>query len=371
MATTPRQRVLDVYQGRTPDQVPLMLDLTHWYKKNYDVFFDLNGFKSLEWDLINLHKKLNAVAYNEMGRFYKLSYTDENIVCKSWTDEKGVYHYRINTPIGSLEGRRAFEKTSYSYNIIKHMLESVDDFEVINYIMYRCQVETTWEKYHLWSEALGEVGLPYCQLPYSGLGYLISRHFGVEKTCMAMFDYPEKVRKLIDTVNNCNLKILDSILDGPAEVIFISDNFDSNVQNPHMFNDYSRDFYTEVAKRVHSTDKYFAVHVDGEMRGSLKNFARCGIDCIDAATPAPMFSLIPQQVRAEAGNDMILSGGIPANVFGAEGTDAEFKECVKRWLDTRHISPRLIMAAGDQVPTDAPIHRIEMLSDLVEKYGKY
>jgi hypothetical protein len=29
------------------------------------------------------------------------------------------------------------------------------------------------------------------------------------------------------------------------------------------------------------------------------------------------------------------------------------------------------MAAGDQVPTDAPFHRIAMLSELVAQYGRY
>jgi len=57
---------------------------------------------------------------------------------------------------------------------------------------------------------------------------------------------------------------------------------------------------------------------------------------------------------------------VPFNLAGLAGVD-----CVKRWLDTRLASPRLIMAAGDQVPTDAPFHRIAMLPELVEKYGKY
>ena len=35
---TPRERVKAVYEGKKPDQVPLMLDLSHWYKKNYNVF---------------------------------------------------------------------------------------------------------------------------------------------------------------------------------------------------------------------------------------------------------------------------------------------------------------------------------------------
>ncbi len=367
----PRARLRAVYEGVIPDQVPLILDLSHWYKKNNNVFFDLNGFTDVEWDLVTLHQKLQAVCYLEMGRFYQLYYDDSKVKSESWTDNQGVYHYRLTTPVGTIEGQRIFEKSSYSYNITKRLLNSVDDFAVVNYLMDRCQVETTWERYDQWSDALGEVGFPYCQLPYSGLGYLISLHFGVEKTCLAMCDYPDQVHKLVQTVNNCNLRILDAILDGPAEVIFISDNFDSNIQNPRLFNEYSRDYYTEVARRVHAQGKYLAVHVDGEMRGCLANFAQCGVDAIDAATPFPMFSLTPQQARSEAGNEMILSGGIPATVFGSQGTDAEFAACVKRWLDTRHLSARLIMAAGDQVPTDAPWHRLEMLPDLVAQYGSY
>lgn len=84
-----------------------------------------------------------------------------------------------------------------------------------------------------------------------------------------------------------------------------------------------------------------------------------------------MFSQTPAQMRADAGADLILSGGIPAMIFGPGASEDDFVECVKRWLDTRLDSPRLIMAAGDQVPTDAPFSRIAMLPELVDRYGRY
>jgi hypothetical protein len=68
---------------------------------------------------------------------------------------------------------------------------------------------------------------------------------------------------------------------------------------------------------------------------------------------------------------LILSGGIPATTYGPGALEDEFVECVKRWLDTRPASLRLIMAAGDQVPTDAPFRRIAMLPELVDRYGRY
>jgi len=367
---TPRERVKAVYEGKIPDQVPLMLDLSHWYKKNRNVFFDLSGFKEVETGLVELHKQVNAVCYVEMGSFYSLSVTDPNICIRSET-ANGVFTTTIITPLGKLTDERVFDPGSYSYNIRKHLLDSVDDFAVVRYVMEHYTVTTNWEKYHAWSEALGELAFPYVQLPYSGFGYLISRYFGIEKTTYAVYDHPDEVQSLVDAVNANNLRILDAIIDGPFQVVFISDNLDANVQGREFFYRFTRPYYSEVARRVHAQGKYLAVHVDGEMRGLLKPLAECGVDCIDAATPFPMFSLTPEQARFEAGNRMILSGGIPATVFGALGSEAEFEECVRRWLDTRHISPRLIMAAGDQVPTDAPYERIEKLERLVERYGKY
>ncbi len=126
-----------------------------------------------------------------------------------------------------------------------------------------------------------------------------------------------------------------------------------------------------MARRVHGAGKFFTSHVDGEMRGCLKNMAACGVDCIDAATPAPMFALTPHQARKETGPDLILSGEIPATVLGATGSDNGFVEAVRQWLETKEVSTRLILAADDQVPPDASWHRIEMLSELVEKYGTY
>ncbi len=337
---TPAQRVKAVYQGQTPDQVPLMLDISHWYKKNYNVLFDLSGFKQVEQGLVDLHKKIRAVSYVEMGSYYDLYFDDDSISEKAWT-ENGVFHHQIITPLGKLHEQRVFEQMSYSYNIKKHLLETVDDFEIVCFIMEHYKCRPAFERCHAWRQALGDLAFNYCSLPYSGLGYLISRNFGVEKTCLAMYDYPNKVKKLVNSVNNCNLRILGAIIDGPFDVVMQSDNFDSNVQNTDMFNEYSRDYYTEAARRLHENGKYYATHVDGEMRGCLKNMSECGVDCIDAATPAPMFSLTPAQARAEASPNLIPSGGIPATVFGATGTDEEFIESVKAWLDKKIHLPGL------------------------------
>jgi len=74
----PNERVRAVYEGKKPDQVPLLLDLSHWYKKNRNVPFNLSGFTEVEQGLVDLHKQIGAVSYCEMGDFYDI-YTDDGV----------------------------------------------------------------------------------------------------------------------------------------------------------------------------------------------------------------------------------------------------------------------------------------------------
>lgn len=367
---TPQERAAAVFEGRVPDQVPLFLDISHWYKKNYNVPFDLTGLKSVDETLVKLHRDLDAVAYCEMGRFYDLVIDDEGVSDRAWIED-GVYYREITTPIGSIREERVFAQSSYSYNIRRRLLQSVDDFEIVKYVLDRYRVVPRFEKYEAWREAHGERAFIYMQLPYSGLGYMISRNFGVEKTVYATVDAPEAVREFVEAVNATNLRILDAIIDGPFRVLIISDNMDGNVQTPDLYNRYTRSYYSEVARRLHEKGKFLAVHVDGEMRGCLGNLRESGVDCIDAATPAPMFDLTPEEAREEAGPDLILSGGIPPTVFSNTATDAAFEKSVRDWLALKELSPRLILAAGDQVPPDAPWERIARLPELVAQHGRY
>ncbi len=53
----PNERVRAVYAGERPDQVPLLLDLSHWYKKHHNLPFDLTGLREVETGLVELHQQ--------------------------------------------------------------------------------------------------------------------------------------------------------------------------------------------------------------------------------------------------------------------------------------------------------------------------
>ena len=151
----------------------------------------------------------------------------------------------------------------------------------------------------------------------------------------------------------------------------MGDNFSSDIQSPRFFRRWSAPFYQEAFRRIRAAGKFSAVHVDGRLRGLLREFSQLGASCIDGVTPTPAGDLTPAQCRAEAGSDLILSGGVPHLVWQETCTDDEFRESVLAWLEIRKLSPRLIAAVGDSVPPDTPEYRIEMMRELVDKFGRY
>ena len=111
--------------------------------------------------------------------------------------------------------------------------------------------------------------------------------------------------------------------------------------------------------------------MDGKLPGAIKMMKDIGVDCIDAVTPGSVGGCTPAQARAEAGNNLILSGGIPNELWYDYSPLEKFEEAVKEWLALKDISPALIAAAGDPVPPGAEESRILRMTELVEEYGYY
>ena len=156
-----------------------------------------------------------------------------------------------------------------------------------------------------------------------------------------------------------------------APVIIMGDNFSSDVQSPPFFSRWSKDFYAKAYDIIHKHGKKVAVHVDGKLKGAIKMMKDIGADCIDAVTPGSVGGCTAAEARAEAGSDLILSGGIPNELWYSYSPLHQFEDAVKEWLALKEVSPALIAAAGDQVPPGAEESRILRMTELVEEYGYY
>ncbi len=372
---TLRERILAVYRGETPDVVPMMLDLSHWFYHKNRMPWDLTvAYEKPETELIGYHKKAGVGFYMpNLAAFYSVTYGSDVVSEVSRELKNGVPEitWRLKTPLGAIERKRIWNEESYSWAITKWGVRDERDLRILADALRSRAYSPLWENYRTWSDYVGETGIVYALSGYSAVGQLMHYWMGVEGTLFAVADWPETLREVVDEINENNLDLIDLLAQSPAEVICLGDNFSSDIQPPSFFNRWSRPFYVEAVRRLHAAGKFVAVHIDGRLRGALKMIRETGADCADAVTPTPFGDLTPEECRDEAGPDFILSGGVPPNLWLPDVPLEVFKKSVLDWLELKKRSTRLIANAGDQVPPGAAEERIFVMRDLVEQYGRY
>lgn len=357
---TPRERLLAVYRGQTPDRVPALADLSYWYAAHGGGKFTPGRTEGANTDkiprLLELHRRTGAAIHVNLGTFYNEQY-DDTVQVRSGIDGE-FYRHRLQTPVGTVEEVRRWSPVSFSWPITQHMVQSVQDLRVVRYAFEHVQYSGSWDALAYANRAVGDLGLTLVQCPYTGLGFLMSRYAGVERSVMLAVDEPDEFQQTIATINAAHEKVFTLLADGPSEVLIHSDNLSSDVQSPAWLKRYSGEYYRRMAQIAHAHGKPLVTHLDGRLRGLLGTLAAMGFDGADAVTPAPWGDLSPQQCRDEAGPRLVLSGGVPPGSFRDAVPLAVFDRQVDDWLSLRGRSPALIIAPGDQLPPDGELERV-------------
>jgi hypothetical protein len=350
-----------------------MLDLSHWFCHHSGKRWDL----SISWDrpareLIDYHRESGVGFYlPPLVSFFDVEYGPGVRATTTRSDDGMQITWRFETPLGSIQRTRIWEEASWSWGIREWPVQDERQLRVLGAALSSRTYRPRWDRYLQWNRAVGDLGVVYMPVGYSAMGHLLGYWMGVERTAYATMDFPDALREEVDRVNENLLSLVALVAQSPAEVIFMGDNFSSDIQPPGFFDTWSRAYYTEAVRRLHAAGKHVSVHVDGRLRGALRMIRQTGADCADAVTPTPLGDLTPEQCRDEAGRDFILSGGVSPDLWRPEVPMDVFSKAVLRWLELRLQSPRLIANAGDQVPPGAEERRIEVMRDLVDAHGRY
>ena len=373
MPMSQRERILAVYRGQTPDVVPFMLDLSHWFYHKNGIPWDLSRtYEQPEYQLIDYHRQVGAGFYiPNLAGIFTVRYGDDVKVTVTKSDDGREIIWQYDTPAGSLRRSRMWEEQTYSWAIAQWAITDEQGIEVLACVLGGRTFSPRWGRYQAWADAVGDCGTVYALPGYSAMGHLLSYWMGIEGTMYAVTDWPNTLHEAVDRINASNLTLIDLLARSPAEIVCMGDNFSSDIQPPHFFDEWSRPYYEEAIRRLHAAGKHVAVHVDGRLREALQMIRDTGADAADAVTPTPMGDLTPQQCRQEAGADFILSGGVSPDLWLPNVSTQDFKKAVIRWLDLKEHGPRLIAGAGDQVPPGAVEERIAIMRDLVTEYGRY
>ncbi len=365
--TSRRQDILAVFRRQRPERIAFMLDLSHWFYHKNGRPWDLSrAYNEPEHALLDYHRKQDVGFYlPNLGSFFQTMYPGD-VKAETFKSGPGEITWRLTTPRGSISRRRVWEAQNYAWGIPEWGIRTPDELLILADALGRRRYREQFDRYRKWVEYVGDNGVVYLPVGYSAMGQIMNYWMGIENTVYAAIDTPELLAEVVETINRNNLELIDLAAESPAEVILMGDNFSGDIQPPDFFRRWSRCYYLEAITRLQRKGKFVAVHIDGKIRGAAAMLAAVGADCGDALTPLPGGDLSPRECRREAGESMILSGGVAPGLWLRSVSERDFTRHVEAWCSLAAGNPRLIAAAGDQVPPHAEEYKIALMRDIVD-----
>ena len=169
---TERERLVKVLRGETPDRVPWFADLGHWYRAESGQQWDLFKISNCTREVTDLHREVKAGWYVEVRSLHEEYYDDGVVRERELNGDLAVE--RFITPAGEISMVRKWRPVSFSWDIVKLMVNNIKDLEILLYAVERKRFIPRYENWDVIEQTGGDVGLGFPSLGYTGLGSLMS-----------------------------------------------------------------------------------------------------------------------------------------------------------------------------------------------------
>lgn len=367
---THNERLLAVFRGERPDVIPWHADLTYWYNAQRAW-----GRLPERWQgegVRQMYVDLNTGCH-EHALFspWQQQFEGTEIVTQEYEEDgKRFQKVEWRTPVGTLTQIKQYEPEAATWAYRQYPVRSVADLRTLRWMYERLTVTPHFEPEQAALEFWRDWGVPSSVPPRSPMAHLIVIWAGVTHTSYALADAPEELEKTLWTMHEAEDPIYQAIARAPAPLVYFGENITGEVVSPHLFDRWYRPFYEVRVPQLHAAGKFIFVHVDGAFRNILKPLAATGVDCAQSLTPAPVGDVPVSQMRAVAGPNLILWGGVPAAFFSPLYPEQALVDIVKECLAHYRQDGKFMLCVCDQVPPDGIIERVKRVSDLVERYGR-
>lgn len=216
------------------------------------------------------------------------------------------------------------------------------------------------------------MGFVLCYMPKSPFMQMVALDAGIMGVVEIFADAPDELAETLAAARQAHDRAALLALESPAEVLMIPENLSSEVVGPRFYEKFMCDYHETWTRRIRAAGKHSCIHLDGTLRGLLRQVCSAGFTFIEAMTPAPVGDLEVERWAEWSGNDStVLWGGLPGSYFTDKVSEAEFERHVRAVLRVMTSRPRYVLGVADQVPPDGLEHRVKAVAGLVERYGAY
>jgi len=373
LAMSHRDRALAAMRGEAVDHIPFIARMDLWYSFHRNQGTLPYPFqKASLWDL-QRDLGIGIFGFGAWSEsFFRLEHRDVEVV--TWA-EGNVTASEYRTPHGTLTSRdgmaEELKEAAGTGARIEYPFKGPDDYDALRFLIEDTAVIENFEAYGAFVEAVGADGLA---LPYSGhlpAHQLMINFMGYEAFYYEMYDRPARLESLIGALTEQQRQVLALAAEAPVEAVEVGANYDEQMTPPPVFERFFAPFYREARDVLLAAGKILVVHGDGEMRGLLTSLMECGVQVVEALTPAPMTSIDVQKTRRLWQDRVTMWGGLATVILTDVFPDAEFERFLEDLFHAVAPGDRFILGFGDNVPTDASFERIQRIAEFWAERGSY
>lgn len=359
---TERERVLAVLRSEKPDRVPWLGDLSYWMPYAFEK--GVIGSEYAGDGVYKLHRDLGLGFYLQGYFPFKEAY--DGVDVKSVRDGNRIvtcYH----TPVGDLQAVDLALPESYTVAPLEHAVKNLDDLKTWVYIQEHTVYQPDYAEAARRRELIGDNGAVLCYLPKSPYMELVALKAGIMAVVDMRCEDDELFDECLERLEACADRAAEIALASPAEFLMIPENISSEVVGKGPYHNYMERYHKKWFRRIREAGKVSFVHMDGTMRGLLREVSEAGCKVMEALTPAPTGDIEIEDLHNWVTEDTVIWGGIPGAYFTDQVSDAQFDAYVKRVLDTWSSRPRYVLGVADQVPPYSRPERIARVRTLVDR----
>ena len=362
---TERERVLALLRGGRPDRVPWFGDLDYWATALIGRGQKPPDFKASD-AYIDWHRDLRVGFY--LQGYFPFRTIVEGCRIEEWT-EGHARRRRIETPRGTLAETWTWLPESFAEAPTEHLVKSADDLPAYRYVFEHTRYEPDSSFAERRARQVGDQGIVLCYLPKSPFMQMVALDAGIAAVAEIAADAPDALAETLAAVRAAHDQAARIAVRSPAEALMIPENLSSEVVGPRFYELYMRDYHERWSREIAAAGKFSCVHLDGTLRGLLRQVASAGFTFIEAMTPAPVGDLAVERWAEWSGDSRtVLWGGLPGSYFTDKVADAEFERHTREVLRVMSSEPRYVLGVADQVPPDGLERRVRRVAELADEF---
>jgi len=381
---THRQLFFALLDGKQPDKLPFFPDISDWYKgrrqppnepQAYNTGALIPDDSVLNKNQIDMPPEFASWRYLDFYRNFDWG-LPVHIYHTDWLKEHhdGYQYSKESNPEGSIQiwetphgTLKRIDRTASDGSSIntKYMLQSLDDFKALEYIINHTYYEPDYGLIDWNLKTIGEMGVADVVIWRSPFGKFMQEYAGLVQLAYWMADDAPRVLDLVTLQAEHDMQVIEMAAKSKARLIIISDHADEALLNPRWYKQYCIPFYRQATDHLHKHGKLVSTHLDGNIKRLMPLLKETGFDLLDGTTPAPMTNWTPAELAPHLSEKMYAYCGVPSTFFAQNLPDEQILASAEEIVSALH--GRVILNVGDVLPGNGNLKQVIGLGDWSRK----